>query len=147
MLGSVRWHRGFTLAEIIVALGFLTVVLLSLMGLLTSHYAMQSKSEESLAAGHLALAQMESWKSRPFSELAALVSSPAPPIDLVRDGREYRCRLQVTPHPASAPQMRLLHLSVRLDWQESTSLSGLGGVTARPAFFELESLVAPGAAL
>lgn len=130
-----------------VAFGLLAVVTLTLLGLLASSLSLQDKGEENLVAVHLAEAEMQRWKSRSYREVVALVSSPLSPRDVVSGGREYRCQVLVSPDSLSLASLRLLRLKVRLDWTETTALTGDATKSSRPAFFELESIMAPGTTL
>lgn len=141
--------RGFSLAEIMVAIAVLAVLVMVLGGLLATALGAGDKGEENLAAIHLAEVKMGELKARPYSQLVALVGQTSPAEKLTSDGREYDCRFQVetlaAPNPN--PDGRLLRLTVRMQWLEASALGEQGTRSERPSELQLDSVVGPGAAL
>lgn len=138
---------GFTLAEVICALGVLGLTILVLLGLLTGSFATNDKSEEDFTSISVAKRVMNDLKSRPYAELADLVMHPPLPLKTVVDGRDYNCITKVKARSGPIPNLRLLELTVRLEWLESTTLGAGGSKIERPAFLELQSIVSPGGVL
>lgn len=136
-----------SLAEVVIAIGVLAVVILTLVGLVVTGLSAQDKGEENVAAVHLAESEMDMWKARPYQEIAALVGVASAPSSRISDGREYTCQLKVERLVDDNPDGRILRLTVHLDWMESTGLGEGGSRLQRPVSFELDSIVAPGAAL
>lgn len=141
--------RGFSLAEILLAIGVLTTLILLLIGLVASGLASSDKGEEHITAVHVAEAEMGRWKARTYSEILALSGQDLAPVPRLSDGREYQCQLVVQPVAPAAlnPDGSVLRLTVRVNWQEATALGGQGTRSERPASLELESVVGPGASL
>lgn len=123
------------------------MVILALIGLIVTSFSVQEKGDESVAAVHVAESEMARWKARPYQEIAALPNGVSPTSTRTSDGREYTCQLRVVPLAGDNPDGRILRLTMRLDWLESTGLGEGGTKVQRPAFLELDSVVAPGAAL
>jgi hypothetical protein len=138
---------GLSLAETVIAIGVLAVIVLFLIGLIVTSFAVQDKGDENLAAVHLAESEMNLWKSRPYQEVAALAPGPTPAVLKISDGREYRCSLSVAPLASDNPDGRILRLTVRLDWTEATGVGADGVKGQRPAWLELQSILSPGVAL
>lgn len=151
MLACMR-HRGFSLAEAIIAISILGLVMMTLGGLLTSGLASSDKGEEGISAVHLAESEMGRLKARPYAEILALLGTTSSKTITATDGREYQCSLTVNPlndsgSAAPNPAGKVLQLSVTLHWSEQTALGGGGTRSERPASLVLESVVGPGASL
>jgi hypothetical protein len=131
----------------VIAIGVLAVIVLFLIGLITTSYSVQDKGEENVAAVHVAEGEMSRWKSCPYQQVAAIAPGSSPAVTKVSDGREFSCRLSVAPLATNNPGGRVLRLTVRVDWTEATGISDKGTKIQRPAYLELESIMAPGAAL
>ena len=129
------------------AIGVLAVIILFLIGLVVTSFAVQDKSDENVAAVHIAESEMNRWKARPYQEVAALATTPAPAVARISDEREYNCQITVTPLSVNNPDGRILHLTLRVEWTEATVVSQNGTKTERPTFREIQSIMAPGAAL
>ncbi len=141
--------RGFSLAETIIAISVLAILVMTLGGLIATGLASSDKGEEGITAVHVAESEMSRWKSRPYSELFALSGQTLPPEPRSSDGREHRCAVTVKPlMPVNLnPSGRVLCLTVKVEWVESTALGSGGTRTERPASLVLESVVGPGASL
>ncbi|MCA9778831.1 MAG: type II secretion system protein [Candidatus Eremiobacteraeota bacterium] len=145
MFGLVVCKRSaFSLSEVVFSLGLFAFVAVVVTGILMGSLALQESSEEEVAAGNLARTVLEQWKARPYSEVAALVSTPESPQAFIVDGRDFSSQVTVEPlTPAGVnPDGEILVLKVRLDWTELSTQSG-DGRTERPASLELASVVSP----
>lgn len=142
-------NRGFSLAEAIIAIAVLGIIVLTLGGLITSALVSNDKGEEGIAAVHVAESEMSRWKSRPYSELFALSGQTTAPLSRSSHGREYQCFFTVNPLPPASmnPGGKVLCLTVKVEWKESTTLGAGGTRIERPASLVLESAVGPGASL
>lgn len=151
MLASMR-HRGFSLAEAIIAISVLGLVMMTLGGLLTSGLASSDKGEEGISAVHLAESEMGRMKARPYAEILALSGTTSSTTITATDGREYQCSLSVNPldvtgSDAPNPDGKVLRLTVTLNWIEQTALGTGGTRSDRPASLVLDSVIGPGGAL
>lgn len=151
---------GFSLAEVIVCLGLLGLVLITVAGLVTSSLSLQDKGGEQLVAAHLAEAELNNYKARPYQEIEALIASPPAPIIRSIESKDYHCTLAVSrlsdegslrptlPSTLNLDSLKpILRLTLKVDWQESTALGQGGTRTKRPASLVLYSLISPGGTL
>lgn len=148
---------GFSLAEVIVCLGLLGLVLLTIAGLVTSSLSLQDKGGEQVVAAHLAEAELNKYKARPYQEIEAFIASPPAPIMRSVESKDYNCTLVVSrlsdegalrptlPSTLNLDSLKpILRLTLKIDWQENTSLGQGGTRIKRPASLELYSLISPG---
>jgi len=146
---GVVFGRGFSLAEIVVAIGILATSLLFLMGLLVTNLSLQGKGEVTVAAANVAESVLDSWKARPYAELLALSGGSPISQTVTVDSRDYVCDLTVSPlQPASSnPGGRVLLLDLKTSWTESTVLTEGATKGARTNEFHLQSTATPGVSL
>jgi hypothetical protein len=145
----IQRNSGFTLAEVVLSLGLFALVALCLTGILTGSLTMQEGGEEDVAAGNLATTILDQWKSRPYSEVAALVSAPLPPEVFLVDGRSFTSDVtveQLTP-AALNPDGEVLVVTVGLTWTELSTQTAEGGRTQRNASLDMASVVSPESAI
>ena len=129
----------------VLGIGLLSVVVLFVIGLLTTNFSLQAKGEGAVASAHMAETVMDRWKARPYAELAALVG--AGPVDTVetRNGVDYNSRFTVTAlQPASLnPENSVLHLEVELSWLAQTGINPDGGRSPVTNRMKVQSVVSP----
>jgi hypothetical protein len=141
--------KGFSLAEVLLAMGMYSVAAMSVVGLLVSNFSVQAKSEQVVTASHLGESVLDEWKSRPYSELAAQVGR-APLTETKSVGlTTYACALSAEPLKPSAlnPSGETLLVSVEVNWMEKTQLNKNGTRGQGTGNFRLQSVVTPGASL
>lgn len=143
-----RRSSAFSLSEIVFSLGLFAFISVVVIGILMGSLTMQESSEEEIAASNLARTIIDQWKSRPYAELAALVSSPEPPENHLVDGRGFTSQVSVSVLTPGAlnPDGDILVVRVRLDWTELSTQTG-GGRTERAANLEVASVVSPESAI
>lgn len=115
---------GLTLAEILVALGLLTCLTMSVLGLFLSARTVGAKGEGSVRAVNLAEFELDRWKTSDFATLETLTSAPQ---NYQRDylGQAYQVtasasRLSSTP---GVPEYDVLQLVIALEWQEKKQMT------------------------
>jgi uncharacterized protein (TIGR02598 family) len=143
------FRRGFSLGEIVVAIGILATSLLFLIGLLVTNLSIQDKGEAAVAAANVAESVLDSWKARPYAELLALSGTgPISQTETV-ESRDYVCDLTVSPlQPLSVnPGDRVLLLDLKISWTENTVVGQGGTKGARANEFHLQSTATPGVSL
>jgi hypothetical protein len=138
----------FSLSEIIFSLGLFAFIAVVFTGILMGSLTMQESSEEEIAASNLARTIIDQWKSRPYAEVAALVSTPVPPETHLVDGRGFTSQVTVdllTPG-ALNPDGDILVVNVRLDWTELSTQTN-GGRMEKAGSLEVASVVSPESAI
>lgn len=107
---------------------------------------MQEGGEEDVTAANLARTVVNEWKSRPYSEVEALISTPPAPVTRQVDGRDYNLSVNVErlAPPALNPGNEVLVITVTTNWTERTSISNGAGRLERGANLVLSSVVSKG---
>ncbi len=85
MTDSRRSRDGFTLLELVIAMGILAMGLLAVAAAQLSALHMSARSRSLIDAMHLAEAQIETFQAMPIASLPATGADPDNPID--RDGQ------------------------------------------------------------
>ncbi len=107
-------RKGFTLAEIAVSLGIVSLLLLFVLNLFPSALVAQKGAEERLQAGSLARSLLEQQLDVPFGQLPVGLRRSLPAVN--RDGVLYQVQLQVdASQGVDARFLRVLRVMVR--WQ------------------------------
>lgn len=117
-------RRGFNLLEVVLALGLLSFILLSIMGVFLTAGASGSYGRASVDAVNLAERELYSWKAKDFVELEALVGNPQV-YQLSHKNKDYDVEISAARLSANVadPEYRMLNLSTNLTWQEKKSLA------------------------
>jgi prepilin-type N-terminal cleavage/methylation domain-containing protein len=142
-------QAGFTLSEVLVAMGVFSTAALSVIGLLVSNFSVQAKSDELVSATHIGESVLDEWKSRPYSELAALVGlAPVTSTEFLGT-TPYECTLTAKPLDSASlnPAGDVLVVQVEVKWVEKTQLTNTGTRGQRVSQLQLQSVVTPGASL
>lgn len=93
----VPYNKGFSLGELLVALGILSLPILFVIGLMTTHLVLQTKTEGVLEAGHVAEMVMEEWKARPYAEIRSRSGAGAILTQRTYGVKVYDCAFRVSP--------------------------------------------------
>lgn len=117
---SERTHSqtGFTLLEVVVAMGILAVGLLAIGAAQLAALHLTAKSRHLTTAMHLAQQTVEQFQAFPISALPSSGNDPNNPIDPdPSDGDEvtFERRWTITPN---SPVLNLTALAVEVDWVE-----------------------------
>ena len=146
-------RQAFTLAEVVLALGLLSIIALGLMSLFVSSRVSSQGGTARVEAIQLAAQEMDQAKRRPYNELVALTTTPLPPYSVSFHSQPYQVSLTVQ-RSGSNPSLLdydLLELQVVVSWEQKDRLDYDGGKTlsAGKAIRQvtLNSLVAPGAGI
>ena len=106
--------RGFTLAEMAVSLGIVSLLLIFVLNLFPSALVAQKGAEERLQAGSLARSLLEQQLDTPFGQLPVGLRRQLEPVS--REGVLYQIRLEVDAgQGVDARFLRVLRVIVR--WQ------------------------------
>ena len=78
------------------AMGIIAIPILFVLGLLTTNFALQAKSDGVMGAAHAGELVLERWKSRPYGELDSLVGTlPLLTTEMV-GSNAYECSFSVS---------------------------------------------------
>lgn len=138
--------RGFSLAELMIALGLFAAISLFVIALITSAASSRAKGETAVLATHLAEQEMALAKALPYQDIAARLGTTTPAVTREVGGYSFDHTMTVEALAGAGlnPTGQVLVLTVQVDWEERTQLGEGGSRLARPASFRLRSLVAPG---
>ena len=114
-------HRGFSLAELLLALTLLTIVSLVLMGLLTGAQAGAGVNGEMLLASDVVESQLHELKSGSFSNLEATIGTPITST-VTAGGRDFQLETEVSRVGTTPgqPDYRVLSLKTTALWTSSS---------------------------
>lgn len=129
-----RNEDGFTLLEVVVAMGILGGGLLAIGAAQLTALQMSSRSKNLMMAMHLAQDQIEAFHAMPTASLPATGNDPANPIDLDPtddDLTQFNRRWTIV---ANSPSPGVTSITVEVDWLDpklnitrTTSLQTLKG--------------------
>lgn len=132
-----------------VALALILLPVLFVMGLLTTNFAVQTKSEGVVDAAHAGEMVLERWKARPFAEVQLLLGAPPLVTQELVGSRLYDCSLTVMPLTPSGlnPVGDVLVLGVEVTWRNQAGLGDGGTRQEQLQSTTLTSVISPGGSL
>lgn len=113
--------RAFTLLDIVVAIGILSLVLIILIGILTTAGMSAHSTQESVIATSVAESELDRWKREDFSTLVGLVGAN-PATIVVADGRDHNVSTEISrmDPTSSDPDYDTLILHTTVTWSTRT---------------------------
>ncbi len=133
---------GFTLVEVLVSLGAMAIGFTILMGLHYSSIKMEMSDQRRVQALEIARTNLEilrdlnGWDRVNCPSPPAVVQSPA--------AAQYNCTVTTSPAPPGAgtpwPEDTTVRVTVRIGWQERTSIGGRGPSPRQNSRIELTKM-------
>jgi prepilin-type N-terminal cleavage/methylation domain-containing protein len=118
---SRRSQDGFTLLELVIAMGILAAGLLAVAAAQLSALHMSARSRSLIDAMHLAEAQIESFQAMPVASLPATGADPDNPLDrdgqpldpTAKDQTSFNRSWTIVPDD---PETGITNITVTIDW-------------------------------
>jgi prepilin-type N-terminal cleavage/methylation domain-containing protein len=117
-LASTLKRKGFTLAELLVGLGVLSMVMIAAFTLLSSSLLVGSNAEVKSQVENLALSILDEQRAKPFEDLQPAEAVALP--EIVLDGAIVRPELEIR---SKGPYAR--ELQIRMSWRAKQRLTTL----------------------
>ena len=118
-------RRGFSIAEVMIAIGIVSALAISLIGLFLSARIATESGDHRTKALALSEEALLRYKAETYAKLQDYLSSPPPSINVVSNGINFStaAEFERLDSSSSSPEYNLIQITTTTTWAEKKSLA------------------------